>query len=342
MSDSKNVLNRRQIFKAGIAGLGVSTLYGLSSNLSAHSTHPNKIQSKQFHCDNALPREIWIATISHEDIWLETHQEMLNKMLKICKETRAFKPDIVCLPETFAFANILNKINLQAMVKFSYQEIMPRIQAFAKTNHCYVICPTYTQHQNKIFNAAVCIDREGEVTGEYQKILLTPEEINLGIEQGPSTPVIFKTDFGQVGVQICFDIDSDMGWEQLSKAQTDLVFWVTAFAGGQRLTTRTWQHNYPIVSSTWKGESRICDIAGEVVAATGRWNKNWICSALNLETMLIPAWPYAEKIPAIQQKYGRQIKITIYHEEEWIKLTSLTPVLKIKDLLTEFNMKTIN
>lgn len=40
------------------------------------------------------------------------------------------------------------------------------------------------------------------------------------------------------------------------------------------------------------------------------------------------------------KKYGRKVDIKVFHEEEWAILESLSPDVRVKDILKEFNLKT--
>jgi hypothetical protein len=55
---------------------------------------------------------------------------------------------------------------------------------------------------------------------------------------------------------------------------------------------------------------------------------------------MIHSWPYVNQFPDIKKKYGRQVRIETFDEEEWTLLESLTPELKIGDVLDEFGIPT--
>ena len=55
-----------------------------------------------------------------------------------------------------------------------------------------------------IYNTAVLIDRDGLLVGKYRKVNLPYDEFEDGITPGSDYPV-FQTDFGKVGMMICWD-----------------------------------------------------------------------------------------------------------------------------------------
>jgi len=186
----------------------------------------------------------------------------------------------------------------------------------------------------------VVIDHAGKLMGEYRKIHPTEGEIEDGIRPGPLNPPVFKTDFGVIGVQICFDIQWSDGWKKLSAAGAEIVFWPSAFGGGRLVNTKAWQNKYCVVSSTWKGTTKICDVTGEEIARTGHWNPHWVCAPINLEKAVLHTWPYVKRFKEIEAKYGRKIRIQNWHEEEWTVIESLSPEVKVATILQEFNLKT--
>ena len=55
-----------------------------------------------------------------------------------------------------------------------------------------------------LYNTAVLLDRNGQITGKYHKVQLPLSEASAGIAPGDSVPV-FDTDFGRVALLICHD-----------------------------------------------------------------------------------------------------------------------------------------
>ncbi len=76
--------------------------------------------------------------------------------------------------------------------------------AAARKAHLYVVAGIYEREGSLIYNTALLIDREGNVAGKYRKTHLPETEVAGGLTPGSSYPV-FKTDFGTVGIEICYD-----------------------------------------------------------------------------------------------------------------------------------------
>ena len=292
--------------------------------------------------DTKLPRQVWIASLTQEGIQGSDIAAVVNSAIAKMERTIAhYQPDIVCLPEAFHVTGLPNgKPPLTESAEKPPGPTTAPFAEFASKHSCYVICPIYTEDDGHYYNAAVILDRQGELVGEYRKIHVTEGEIDDGIAPGPIDPPVFATDFGPIGVQICFDIEWPSTWLRLGDKGAEIIFWPSAFAGGRMLDALAWQTRCCIVSSTRKDTTKICDVTGEPLAVSGRWSSWGVCAPVNLEKAFLHTWPYVRRFGEVQAKYGRKVRIHSLHEEEFTVIESLSPDLKIADLMAEFGFKT--
>jgi len=288
-----------------------------------------------------LPREVIIATVAQEGLRADSPKQMVDEMLVRMREVGQMNPDVICLPEIFPFSNINKRVSVADVAEEGIGPILEPFAKFAADHRCYVVCPVYTKQGGKCFNAAVFLDRQGKILGEYRKTYATVDEIEAGVLPGPKNPPVFETDFGKVGAQICFDIEWDSGWKHLRDVGAEIVFWPSAFAGGRMVNTRAWQNRYCVVSSTNKDVSKICDITGDELAATSRWHP-WVCATINLEKVFLHTWPFVNRFKDIVAKYGSRVRITTHAFEEWSIIESRHPTLRIADVMAEFELVSID
>jgi beta-ureidopropionase len=284
-------------------------------------------------------REVWIAGFGQMDLVAETPAMMAEKAYKILQELIVYHPDFVVLPESFPY--VMNyKLTVEEKVEIS-KGVQDRLSEFSKQNNCYSLCPAVTSDNGKNYNSIVVFDRKGKKIGEYHKIHATDVEIKKrGITCGALFQPVIETEFGPVGIQICYDINWDDGWTMLRKQGAKIIFWCSAFDGGLMVNTKAWQHKCIVASSTLKNVSKLCDISGETIARTGIWQPNLYCAPVNLEKGFFPAYDFLKEYREIEQKYGRKVKITIHHEEEWAIIECLSPEIFISDLIKEYNLTT--
>jgi len=326
----KTILNSRRnfiqktILATGIASFGIPGMASSSYLAGSDGKKPDL--------------EVWIAGVSQMGLSAETPELMVEKILEILKEAGNYQPDFICLPECFPFEYITKRLTLAEKVETS-QKILEQFSRFSKQNNCYTICPVITSDEGKIYNSAVVFDRMGKKIGQYNKIHETVEYVADGITCGALFQPAIQTEFGPVGIQICYDINWDDGWKMLRDQGVKIIFWCSAFDGGKQLNMKALQNKCMVASSTNKNVSKVCDMNGETIAKTGIWNSNFYCGSVNLEKIFIPTYDYLKECSDIEKKYGRKVKITIFHEEEWTIVESVSPEVFIKDITKEFNLK---
>ena len=329
----KSGVSRRSFLRSAPVGVSAG-IVGMASAGSASAS------TGHLSAERRLPREVWIASISQNGMRASSHEEMIQQMLARMEEVTQYQPDIICLPEVFPFANLAGgRPEVSDVAEEPIGPVSASFAEFARKHKCYVVCPTYTKHAGRCYNSAVFIDRQGELLGEYRKMHPTIGEMDNHITPGPLQPPVFQTDFGIVGAQICFDIEWTDGWRELRKAGAEIVFWPSAFGGGSAVGGKAWQNKYCVVSSTRKGVTKICDVSGEELAWTGHWD-HWVCAAVNLEKAFLHTWPFCNRFAEIHHKYGRKVRITTFHEEEWSIVESRSPEVRIADVLAEFELQT--
>ncbi len=335
MQDSSNDrATRRGFLRRASLGAGLAAWVGVDVASAAPST-PKETPKR-----DRLPREVWVATISLDRLSADRYPQMIEAMLRRMEEVLPYEPDIVCLPEIFPFANLrTGRPPLNTVAEVPIGDISRPFAEFAKKHAVHVVCPIYTRQGDRYYNAAVFLDRQGQLLGEYRKMHPTVGELEKGITPGPLDPPVFQADFGKIGAQICFDIKWNDGWEKLAQQGAEIVFWPSAFSGGTMVNAKAWQNGYGVVSSAWKDTSKICDVAGNAVAWTTRWNP-WACAPLNLEKVFLHTWPYCQRFKEIQAQYGAKIRITTFGEEEWTILESRSADVKIADVMRQFELKT--
>lgn len=287
------------------------------------------------------PREVWVASLTQHQIGGETFRDAIAAAIKQMEKVLPLSPDIYCLPEVFHVVGVKEGLpSLDKTAENGSGNIIAPFQEFAKKHQCYIICPIYTVDQEKYYIAAIVIDRKGEKVGEYRKIRLTMDEMEIGLTPGPLDPPVFRLDFGVVGIQICYDIEWPDGWQRLKEKGAEIVFWPSAFAAGKKINTKAWENQYCVVASTRKDTTKICDITGEELAVSGIWNPWGVCAPVNLEKAFLHSWPYSRTFPEIEKKYGRKVRCYSLHEEEFSVIECLSPDLKVADIMREFNLKT--
>lgn len=325
--------SRRQFIRN--AGLGASAL-----SLKSLSD-PEQQSSKTLRPQDRLPREVWVATLTTYKLEGSNCQEVIQAALKQMENALPLSPDIICLPEVFHVDGVKGKRPpMEEAAEDGSGHLIGPFQQFAKAHQCYVIPSLYSREGNHFYNSAFLIDRQGNILGDYKKMRPTVGEMAKGVAPGPEDPPVFQTDFGTIGIQTCFDIEWPDGWRKLRQKGAEMVFWTSAFGGGKMVNTMAWLYKYPVISSTRKGTTKICDVTGEEIAASGSYDRWGVCAPINLEKVFLHTWPYNRQFAAIQKKYGQKVRIYTLHEEEFSIIESRSPEVKIAEIMKDFDLKT--
>src|SRR5688572_3684661 len=272
MSNEKNT-SRRNFIKNSSLGLGAGIVgASIPSGITANpSIRTSNLPTGTDHIteNKKLPTEVRVVGIDLRsylppDI---TTESRVSRILERMEEVTGMQPDIICLPELFGTAGVVEQKPLSEIAE---DEKVPgpvtgRIAAFAKKNSCYVVCPVITKKEGKFYNSSLLVDRKGNIAGVYHK--LHPEKTEIfpdrafkggGIVPGTIDQPIIETDFGKVGMQISYDANWADGWDDLKKKGADIVLFPSSFPGGRMLNYYALKNEYYIVSGT-TGEARVID-----------------------------------------------------------------------------------
>ena len=98
-----------------------------------------------------------------------------------------------------------------------------------------------------------------------------------------------------------------------------------------------WLFKYYVVGCSWRDPATVYDITGDLIAESGQW-QHWAFAKLNLKKAFLEIANYSSKLNEIKKKYGRKVLIRYYNPEDWGTIESFSPDLRIKDLLSEFEL----
>ena len=268
-----------------------------------------------------------VVTISQEGLERGAN-DLLEPTMARLNRAASFHPDIACLPEFFS-----NRAPEPVP-----GPVTERLAAWAREHSSYVIFGLKTKRGDRVYNSAILLDRTGQIVGQYDNLHPDEGQLKAGTTPGKEgAPPIFKTDFGKVGIQICFDVNWREEWRHLKEQGAQIVFWPSAYPAARQLPALALLNEYYIVSATNGGSAHIYDITGDVLATTGKY-QDWAEAALPLGKRLFETDYNIPKVREIQQKYGARVEIIWFHESAWFTVASLDPNLSVEDLIEEYGL----
>ena len=180
----------------------------------------------------------------------------LEQVAALVDKEGARGADLIALPETCRGQNDKSQEALDG----------PTISTMARLadkHRTYIVCPIDRNNSGRRLNSAVLLDRRGQVAGIYDKLFPYGEEFNRHPGSTPGQEVtVIKTDFGRLGLAICFDVNWAPLSQRLSDFGAELVIWPSAYSAGRSLQARAIDFNYYVMSATWTPDCLVYDIDG--------------------------------------------------------------------------------
>ena len=110
-----------------------------------------------------------------------------------------------------------------------------------------------------------CTAREkGGVAGKYHKVHLPNQEVEGGITPGNSYPV-FDTDFGRIGMMICYDVHYAETARALAAQGAEIIFLPIEGGRSPIPSVRTIENDVYLVTCGYKISSAIYDRLGNIL-----------------------------------------------------------------------------
>ena len=171
--------------------------------------------------EQPAPRKAKVAVINLYPHGNKTSMESIEDWLEMVDKAGKMGADIVCLGEG---------INLAGVVGANYPDVAepipgPSTEALGKIaakHSMYIVGALGELESGTIYNTGVLIGRDGELIGKYRKIQIPREELEDGVMPGSSFPV-FDTDFGKVGIMICWDSQYPLPARALAARGAELI-----------------------------------------------------------------------------------------------------------------------
>lgn len=142
-----------------------------------------------------------------------------------------------------------------------------RLSNLARSKNAWVVAGVYEREGALVYNTSVLIDRLGRIAGKYRKVYIPREEMEGGITPGSAYPV-FDTDFGKLGMMICWDVQYADPARALALQGAEIIA-MPIWGGNETLAkARAIENHVFLATSGYDFPSLVFDPAGETLART--------------------------------------------------------------------------
>jgi predicted amidohydrolase len=272
--------------------------------------------------------------------------ELAGLVDRMAEQAAALYPgrrlDLAALPETAVSGEAQGPVS-----KVAYPlegKVLDVMGSAARRAGCYVVLPLYLTDDagGSYSNAAVLLDREGRPAGVYRKVFAV---VNRGsdLAEGGVTPgrefPVFACDFGTVGMQICWDMAFDEGWEALARKGAELVVWPSQWPGQIHPSARALRHGYYVLSSTWRNNASLTDPTGHTIRQI-RGRDGVFVERIDLEYAVLTWQRTLQCGKAFDERYGARAGYRYSEAEDCGIFWSNDPATPIGEMLRELDLET--
>lgn len=279
-----------------------------------------------------MPR---IAIVQTPGVRIEQWPETLDSIAEWISQAAAQQADIVLLPECVWPAYCIDSKEAYFAARGaglpSGAEFLDRLAGGAR-RHSVAVCAGYIREdEDRLYNSASLISRQGDVIGTTDKCFLWDFD-RRWFEAGRRIEP-FDTEFGRVGMMICADARLPEIPATLAARGAELILQPTAWVSvgdpddlwnpqpDFLIPTRARENGLPIASAskwgvegdtTFVGSSLICDATGRVITRCGRRETQIACADVELAPPN-PASISDQQRRTLLAKNPRLLRVLVFH-----------------------------
>jgi predicted amidohydrolase len=283
-------------------------------------------------------RPIQVATVSHRPTAGVDGKGGIDRLMASAETylVRASRmgADLIAFPEAYPQLAVGDVFHHAEPVDAG---TLPRVQEIARKLKLHVVWPRieYDPARGGLRNTAILIGRDGEILGRYDKMFPTIGEIESGCIPGTEAPS-FETDFGRVGMLICFDLNFREVADSLAQGQPDVVVFPSMYRGGRQAQTLALQLGAFVVTAISAELGVILDRAGRLIKESTY--ETLAVAPLNTNSVALHMDGNWHKMDTMLEKYGPALSFD-YHTREAFVVLSHTGPKDIRDIVEEFSLE---
>lgn len=234
------------------------------------------------------PRKVTIASVNLRPRNSKTREDSVRKFIDTVVAKAPANADLIVLPEGISVIGTgKTYVDVSETIPGPTTTALGKI---AKDRKAYIVAGIYEREGPAVYNTAVLIDRAGEVAGKYRKVYLPRGEVEDGLTPGSHFPV-FQTDFGKVGMMICYDVFFSDPARHLANQGAEIIA-MPIWGGDENLAkARAIENGIYLVASGYDHPTYVMDPLGERLSQANEQNAGSVAVAtVDLEKRYKAKW----------------------------------------------------
>jgi predicted amidohydrolase len=246
-------------------------------------------------------RTVHVASINLRPRDTHSAEQSVNEFLAVIRKSVS-SADVILLPEGITVVGTGK--HYPDVAESIPGPTTERLAEVAREKNAYIVAGIYEREGAAIYNTAVLIDRTGRFIGKYRKVYLPREEIEGGLTPGNDYPV-FRTDFGRVGMMICWDLQYADPARALALRGAEIIL-MPIWGGNETLAkARAIENQVFLVSSGYDFPTSIVDPTGELLAITR--DQGTVASAtIDLNRRYVDTW-----LGDMRERFMKELRLDV-------------------------------
>jgi predicted amidohydrolase len=248
-------------------------------------------------------RNVKLATVRYRPSKSSGREENVRRFIEVIEKQVPPDADVILLPEGMTVAGT-GKAYADVSEPAPGGPTTVALGELAKKRNAWIVAGIYEREGSVIYNTAILIDRKGKFAGKYRKVYLPREEIESGLTPGNEYPV-FSTDFGKVGLMICWDVQFADPARALALNGAELIL-LPIWGGNMTLTqARAIENSVFLATSGYDIPSLILDPKGETLA-TSEVNGSAAVATIDLNRRYVWDW-----LGDMKGRFMREVRLDV-------------------------------
>jgi predicted amidohydrolase len=213
--------------------------------------------------DTPAARPVRLSSVNLRPRETYSKQKSLEAFAAVVEREVPAGTDVILLPEAVTLIGTgKTYTDVAAPVPGPDTEFLGKL---ARAKRAYLVAGVLEREGALVYNTSVLLDRDGKYVGKYRKVYLPREEIDGGVTPGEDYPT-FATDFGRVGMMICWDVQYADPARALALRGAELVL-MPIWGGNETLAAaRAIENHVFLAASGYDHPTYVMDPMGEMLS----------------------------------------------------------------------------